>query len=99
MTKYKALYKGIHDDLKDSEMMIDYACEIRNEGDTELANKIALYAKSRLEHFKEFHQYFMDEIEKAPKVSHENPYECAWEETHEMMQEWYDKVKKKIEKF
>ena len=28
MKKYKALYKGMYDDLKDAEMMIEYACEI-----------------------------------------------------------------------
>lgn len=29
MVKYKALYKAMYDDLKDSEMMICYADEIR----------------------------------------------------------------------
>lgn len=31
MKKYKALYKGMYDDLKDAEMMIDYAYCIREE--------------------------------------------------------------------
>ena len=29
MKKFKALYKGMYDDLKDSEMMIKYAYDIR----------------------------------------------------------------------
>ena len=28
MKKFKALYKGMYDDLKDAEMMIEYACVI-----------------------------------------------------------------------
>ena len=31
MKKFKALYKAMYDDLKDSEMMIKYACDIREE--------------------------------------------------------------------
>ena len=32
MTKmYKYLYKKMHDDLKDAEMLIDYACELKHE--------------------------------------------------------------------
>ena len=29
MVKFKALYKGMYDDIKDAEMMIKYACEIK----------------------------------------------------------------------
>ena len=30
MLKFKALYKGMYDDLKDAEMFIDYALELKN---------------------------------------------------------------------
>ena len=41
MKKFKALYKGMYDDLKDAEMMIDYACEIKehNPDDKALADE------------------------------------------------------------
>ena len=45
MKKYKALYKGMYDDLKDAEMMIDYACEIKEHTpeDKPLADELAKY--------------------------------------------------------
>ena len=51
MKKFKALYKGMYDDLKDAEMMIDYACEIKEHtpDDKMLADELAKYAKYRLE--------------------------------------------------
>ena len=49
MKKYKALYKGMNDDLKDAEMMIDYAYKIKKkEEDKALADEIAKYAQYRL---------------------------------------------------
>ena len=47
MKKYKALYKGMYDDLKDAEMMIEYACEIAEHtpDDKALADELAKYAK------------------------------------------------------
>ena len=53
MKKFKALYKAMYDDLKDSEMMIKYACDIREENpeDKNLADELAKYASSRLNHF------------------------------------------------
>ena len=30
MTKFKVLFKGMMDDLKDAEMMIDYACKLKD---------------------------------------------------------------------
>ena len=47
MKKFKALYKGMYDDLKDAEMMIEYACEIAEHSpdDKALADELAKYAK------------------------------------------------------
>ena len=99
MKKFKALYKGMYDDLKDSEMMIDYACKIReHKEDENLANEIAKYAQYRLEHFLEFHKIFVYEAEKM-KEEKETVSHCMWEETHKMMMEWYAKIKHKIEKY
>ncbi len=104
MTKYKALYKAMYDDLKDAEMMMDYACEIRehDEKDTQLADEFAKYAQTRLMHFDSFHQLFVKEVEEKEKTEPSAKHTvsaCMWDETHKMMMEWYDKIKKKIEKY
>lgn len=101
MKKFKALYKGMNDDLKDAEMMIDYAYCIRkeNEGDEALVNEIARYAQYRLEHFSDFHNLFKQEAAKSKLAAEETVQNCMWEETHEMFQDWRDKIKRKIEKF
>ena len=100
MEKFKALYKGMYDDLKDAEMMIKYAKEIREEdGDKALADEIAKYASYRLNHFMEFHKLFQAEAKKMPEVTQETVSMCMWGETHEMMQEWYEHIKGKIDKY
>ena len=100
MKKFKALYKAMYDDLKDAEMMIDYAYKIRKtEEDKPLAEQIAKYAHFRLNHFMEFHKLFQAEAMKQPSMPKETVSDCMWEETHEMMQEWYNEIKHKIEKY
>lgn len=101
MKKFKALYKGMNDDLKDAEMMIDYAYCVRkeNEEDEGLASEIARYAQSRLEHFLDFHELFKREAEKGKIAPEETVQSCMWEETHEMFQNWHDEIERKIKKF
>ena len=100
MVKFKALYKGMNDDLKDAEMMIDYACEIsKHEEDKALADEIAKYAQYRLEHFMNFHKLFETEASKEKIVDKETVSECMWHETHEMFQHWYDDIERKIKKY
>ena len=101
MKKYKALYKGMYDDLKDAEMMIDYACEIKEHtpDDKMLADELAKYAKYRLEHFAEFHKLFVEHAMKEKGVDGKAVEKCMWHEAHEQMQEWHDKIEKKIDKY
>lgn len=101
MKKFKALYKAMYDDLKDADMMIDYACEIREEdpADKNLADKIAEYADFRLKHLLEFHKYFTDEAAKVTTTTEKTVSDCMWEETHENYTEWYRSIKNKIEKY
>ena len=101
MVKFKALYKAMHDDLKDAEMMIKYACEIREEEpeNKALADELAKYAKYRLEHFMSFHKIFVDEAHKHKEVDAKTVAHCMWHEAHEQMQEWYEKIEKKIAKY
>ena len=101
MKKFKALYQAMYDDLKDADMMIEYACEIKehNEQDKTLAAELAKYAQSRLAHFMEFHKLFVAETKKVENVDKKTVSDCMWEETHEHLQEWCEQIKKKIEKF
>lgn len=101
MTKFKALYQAMYDDLKDADMMIEYACEIieHSKDDKQIATEIAKYAQSRLNHFMEFHKKFVEEAKKVDDVDKKTISNCMWEETHEHLQEWYQSIKKKIEKF
>ena len=101
MKKFKALYKAMYDDLKDSEMMIKYAHEIKEKHveDRVLADEIAKYADYRLKHFMEFHALFQQEAKKTPAVTAETVSMCMWEETHEMMIEWYEHIKSKIDHY
>lgn len=101
MKKYKALYKGMYDDLKDAEMMIDYACEIKEHTpeDKPLADELAKYAKYRLEHFAAFHRLFVEHAMKEKSIDMKTVEHCMWKESHEQMQEWHDEIEKKISKY
>lgn len=101
MTKFKALYQAMYDDLKDADMMIEYACEIieHSKDDKPIATEIAKYAQSRLNHFMEFHKKFVEEAKKVEDLDKKTISNCMWKETHEHLQEWYQSIKKKIEKF
>lgn len=102
MVKFKALYKAMSDDLKDAEMMIDYACEIReHEEDTALAGEFAKYAKYRLDHLMEFHKLFVAELAKTEKSEKDSKAvtDCLWKETHEMFQSWYKRISDKVAKY
>lgn len=101
MKKYKALYKGMYDDLKDAEMMIDYAYCIREEqeADKNLADEIAKYAQYRLQHFTEFYHLFENEAEKQKSMDSDTVDKCMWKECQETLQEWHDKIERKINKY
>lgn len=101
MKKFKALYKAMYDDLKDAEMMIDYAYEIKEKNieDKPIADELAKYAKYRLEHFNQFHKIFVEEGKKLKEVNEKTVEHCMWHETHEQMQEWYDSIERCITKY
>lgn len=101
MHKFKALYKAMYDDLKDAEMMIEYACKVKEHHpeDKMLADELAKYAKYRLEHFMAFHKIFVEEVHKQKEVTEKTVAQCMWHETHEQMQEWHDSISKKVAKY
>lgn len=102
MTKmYKYLYKKMNDDLKDAEMLIDYACKLKKEGGhDEVAKFFAESAVQRLsKSFKETHALFTTHANQEKGFGEETVTNCLWDVQHEQMMEWYEKIAKKIEKF
>lgn len=97
--KYKYMYKKLYDDLKDADMLIHYAYEMKEEKCDDLAKHFAESAMTRLtKSFKETHALFVAHIQKEEK-SRETVHECLWEVQHEQLQEWHNEIAKKIEKF
>ena len=102
MTKmYKYLYKKMHDDLKDAEMLIDYACELKHEaGHEDVAKYCAESAVHRLsKSFKEAHALFTAHATQEKGFGEETVTNCLWDVQHEQMLDWYDKIAKKVDKF
>ena len=98
--KYEALYQSMYDYLKDADMMIEYAYEVlEDEKDKPLADELAKYAQSRLNHFNDFHKIFKAEVEKEPKSDHKTVEKCMWDKTHEHLMEWCRSIKYKIETY
>ena len=95
MLKFKALYKTMYDDLKDSDMLIGYAHELK-EDEPSIAKELAAYAQERFSHFKKFHEFFVSEVKEWSKTkgtdSREIVEDCLWSTTHEHLQEWADKI-------
>lgn len=106
---FKYLYKKMSDDLKDADMLIDYACKLKEKEETlPIAKYFAEEAQYRLtKSFPEAHQKFVDLVNHYKEQSYGKKKEdeeemiemCLWKERHEEMQDWHDSIKRKIEKF
>ena len=46
-----------------------------------------------------FHKIFEGEIAKEKNIGKETVQECMWKETHEMYQDWYNNIDRKIKKY
>lgn len=101
MTKmYRYLYKKMHDDLKDAEMLIGYAHKMSEEGQDDVAKYFAEQATYRLtKSFKESHELFKAHAMNEGDFNNETVTTCLWDVQHEQMMDWYEKIKKDIEKF
>lgn len=89
------------DDLKDAEMLLDYACELKEEGHCdEVAKYFAECAASRLtKSFKESLTLFEGHAAKEAEFSGDSLTNCLWHARHEEMMEEYECLCKRIEKF
>ena len=101
MTKmYKYLYKKMYDDLKDADMLIDYAYKMKEEGKEDVGKYFAESALFRLaKSFKEAHALFGSHAQQEKGFGEENVSNCLWESQHEQLMEWHNCISKKIEKF
>lgn len=98
--KFEYLYQIIYDDLKDADMIIHYAYELKDcPEDKMLADELAKYAKFRLDHAMEAHKWFVTAFEEATEGQKENVTFCLWEQTHKYAMEWYEKIADKIKKY
>ncbi len=96
---YKFMYKILNDDLRDSEMLIDYSYCAKEEGEEELAKYFATKASERLnKSFKETHAMFENAVKKEENFDKECITKCLWDEIHEDMIETYEAQLKRIEK-
>lgn len=99
MKELKTLYQIIYDDLKDSEMLIDYAKELK-ESNKSLADSYIVDAKNRLAHSQALHKEFVSIVmEKKAKEEKEHVADCLWEETHKHYVEWYECLESCISKW
>lgn len=90
----------MYDDLKDADMEIKYARELK-ETDKSIGDMMAKNAADRLSHFMDLHKLFVNEAKSAMAIDEakEKVQDCLWDATHEHMQEWYDDIEKKIKSY
>lgn len=100
MIKFEALYQLLMDDLTDADMLIDYACKIREESeeDENLAKTFKNEAEERLAHFTKFHNVFEDQVEQYNIDKQQISY-CLWQASHTYCMNYKDKIDKKIKDF
>lgn len=102
MEKYKMMYKTMYDDLKDSDMLIDYAYKLKEKGEMETARYMAERAKVRMEQLAKIHELFKSQAlaeEQSKEVDSKKVRDCLWEETHKHLVEWAHSIKEKIKAF
>lgn len=95
MLKYKALYKKMNDDLKDSGMWLEWAKELMGKDD-EVANFLYQSAKERIEDgFPKTYELFKHtcETDKA-KDGH-----CMNEMVEDQFMEWHEELEHKLKTF
>ena len=95
MLKYKALYKKMNDDLKDSGMWLEWAKELIGKDD-EVANFFYQSAKERIEDgFPKTYELFKHtcETDKA-KDGH-----CMNEMVEDQFMEWHEELERKLKTF
>lgn len=98
MTSLKTLYQIIYDDLKDSDMLIGYAHDLK-ETNKSLADLYMVDAKSRLAHSQSMHKEFVSLVQGMKSERCEDVVDCLWDMTHSHYVEWYEELENCIKKW
>lgn len=99
MKELNTLYQIIYDDLKDSQMLIDYAKELKD-SNKQLADTYMTDAKNRLAHSQQMHKQFTSIIQTLEENGEkEKLADCLWEETHKHYVEWFENLENCIKKW
>lgn len=99
MKELKTLYKIIYDDLKDSDMLIGYAKELKKTNKS-LADMYMTDAKNRLAHSQIMHKEFTSLIDKMIGENKSSEMaDCLWEEISNHYMEWYESLENCIKKW
>lgn len=98
MTSLKTLYQIIYDDLKDSDMLIGYAKDLK-ETNKSLADLYMVDAKNRLAHSQSMHKEFVNLVQGMKSDRCEDVVDCLWDMTHSHYVEWYEELENCIKKW
>lgn len=96
---YGFLYKKLKDDLRDSDMLLDWAYCAKEDGEAELSKYFGTLAAERLnKSFKETHAMFENYAQKEEDLTRETVSVCLWDQIHEDMIEEYEHLLKRLAK-
>jgi len=96
------LFKVQMDDLKDAEMLADYAKCIADEGDTSISAALYTRAKQRMTQSMEMDRHIETVMERMKEEALNmgqtfNPHEIYSSMYHDYIGGWTDKIKRKLE--
>ena len=95
----KYFYKIMYDDVKDSEMLLEYASHAKECGMTDVAKYFATEAMTRLtKSYKEVHTMFHNLMEKENIHIEKDPMGCLVEHMLDELEDWRISVVKRLEK-
>lgn len=97
MKVVKFLYKKMMDDLKDADMLADWAECCKEKEEAEMMKYFGTTATARLKDLKETHALFEQYVKTHSNgVTQETVHECLWDEQHKYLMEWYNSIEEKI---
>lgn len=101
MRIYKYLYTKMYDDLKDADMLVEYAEKMKEDGDAELTKYFGELVLARLKSFKDAHTLFQQRATKEGHTFGKNKdliESYLWEKQHKQLQDWYHKIEECVKK-
>lgn len=92
------LYKIMMEQLGDADMITGWAEKCKECEEPDLVKFFGASATERIKDFKEAHALLQQYVktDAAPTVTAETVSNCLWEEQHEYLQSWLEKIEKRI---